>query len=442
VHDNCSAATVMLGLAGFRLLAVSACAGEFEQAVETAADDVFCHGCGVRARPHARRPCWVRDLPCAGRPVTIVWVKRVWRCVESLCPVATWTETSEAIGARMSMTERARAEANRRVGQDDDSVAEVARSFGVGWATVMSAVVDYGTPLVADPARIAGVSALGTDETAFLAGNAEHHTLFVTGFVDLDSGRLLDVVENRCGASVSGWLATQGQAWRDGVDVLALDPHRGYYNGLRAGFADRTQRDLPAPQMVLDHFHTVKLANTAIDDVRRRVQQDTTGHRGRKHDPLYGIRRTLLRGHERLTTHAWERMLAGLDAGDAGQQVARAWIAKEELRRVYAAHDLPDARRRLTDFYLHCAFAETPELTRLARTISRWEEQILAYFTTGRASNGRTEATNLLMKKTKRVGFGFRSFANYRLRLLLSCGVDWNTHHTTPIRGRSPRLAA
>jgi transposase len=442
VCDDVTAATAMLGLTGFRLLAVSAYAGECEQAVETVADEVFCRGCGVRARLHARRPCWVRDLPSAGRPVTIVWVKRVWRCIQRECAVATWTETAEAIGARMSMTERARAEANRRVGQDDDSVAQVARVFGVSWATVMSCVVDHGTPLVDDPARIAGVRALGTDETVFLAADATRHTTFVTGFVDLDSGRLLDVVENRCGTSVSGWLAKQTRPWRDGIGVLALDPHRGYYNGLRAGFADRVQRDLPAPAMVVDHFHAIKLANAAIDDVRRRVQQETTGHRGRKADPLYGIRRVLLRGHERLTPRAWDRLLAGLDAGDAGQQVARTWIGKEQLRRVYAAHDLPDARRRLTDFYQHCAFADIDELTRLARTIAGWQDEILAYFTAGRASNGRTEATNLLMKKTKRIGFGFRSFNNYRLRLLLSCGVDWQTHQTTPIRSRLPRLAA
>jgi transposase len=103
----------MLGLPGFVLLAVSEYGGEFEQAVETAAVEVFCHGCGVQAKPHARRPCWVRDLSCAGRPVTLVWVKRVWRCREALCAVVTWTETCEAIGARMAMTERARAEVTR-----------------------------------------------------------------------------------------------------------------------------------------------------------------------------------------------------------------------------------------------------------------------------------------------------------------------------------------
>src|SRR5829696_2882937 len=137
----------MLGLPGFRVLAVSEYAGELEQAVETTASEGWCPGCGVRARLHDRRPSWVRDLPAAGRPVTLVWVRRVWRCVEPRCARRTWTETSSAIRPRTSWTERARREACRRVGELGQTVAAVAGEFGVGWATVMAAVRDYGRPL-------------------------------------------------------------------------------------------------------------------------------------------------------------------------------------------------------------------------------------------------------------------------------------------------------
>lgn len=133
MHGDGSAATVVLGLDGFVLLAVSEYAGEFEQAVETTARVDFCRSCGVQARLHDRRPTWVRDLPAAGRPVTLVWIKRVWRCMQPRCPVSTWTETSMAIGPRSSLTERARWEACRRVGEDGHSVVQVAASFGVGW---------------------------------------------------------------------------------------------------------------------------------------------------------------------------------------------------------------------------------------------------------------------------------------------------------------------
>jgi hypothetical protein len=76
----------MLGLPGFVVLAVSEVDGELEQTVETAADLVPCPECGAVAQLHGRRPTCVRDLPAGGRPVMLVWVKRVWRCPYRLCP--------------------------------------------------------------------------------------------------------------------------------------------------------------------------------------------------------------------------------------------------------------------------------------------------------------------------------------------------------------------
>jgi transposase len=93
VQEETNAATVMLGLDGFVLLAVSQRDGEVEQAVETGSTVEFCRACGVQAKLHDRRPTWVRDLPAGGRPVTLVWVKRVWRCLETACPARTWSET-------------------------------------------------------------------------------------------------------------------------------------------------------------------------------------------------------------------------------------------------------------------------------------------------------------------------------------------------------------
>src|SRR5512135_3077341 len=155
----------------------------------------------------------------------------------------------------------------------------------------------------------------------------------------------------------------------------------------------------------------------AINTVRRRVQQDTLGHRGHKGDPLYGIRRVLLRGAENLTAKAYRRLLAGLDAGNPDGHVAAAYLACQELRHVYAAPDLNRARRRLDRFYWACALPGVAEPARPGGTISAWEAPLLAYFTTAGTSNGPTEAINLLIKRIKQVGFGFRTFANYRLRL-------------------------
>jgi transposase len=433
VKHRSDGATALLGMPGFVVGAQLEVDGELWLYAETTAELVGCPECGTRAVGHGRRPVKVRDLPMAGRPVVLVWAKRLWRCPDPDCEVGTWTEQHEAIAPRAGLSERARAEMCRRVGAEEDSVAEVARAFGVGWHTAMAAVRDHGRPLVDHPARLSGVTAVGLDETKFLSATAAHRTEYVTGFVDLDRARLLDVVPGRSAQAVQDWLGARAPEWLRAVAVVALDPFRGYANGLLAHLGHAT--------VVVDHFHAVRLGNVAVDDARRRVQNATLEHRGRRGDPLYGIRRLLLVGAERLSERGRQRMLAGLEAGDPRGDVAACYLAKELLREAYAAPHLIDARRRLRTFYQWCAQAGVPELTRLAKTVSAWEAQVLAYHTTG-LSNGPTEAVNLLIEKVRRIAHGFRNFDNYRLRLLLRCGVTWQTRPAARIRGRQPRLIA
>ncbi|MPZ70184.1 MAG: ISL3 family transposase, partial [Actinobacteria bacterium] len=388
----------------------------------------------------SRSQTQTRDLPSSGRPVTLVRVKRVWRCPHALCPKSTWTETSEVIAPRACLTQRARAEICRRVGEDGASVAATARDFGVGWATAMAGVRQHGAPRVDDPARLEGVDAVGLDETAFQAASATRSTSFVTGIVDLTRhrvgpARLLDVIDDRSASALVSWVDQRDPAWRAAITTAALDPYRGYASALRAA--------LPHAVRVLDAFHVTRLGFAAVDDVRRRIQREQTGHRGRRDDPLYRIRRLLRRAHTHHSQRSWQRLLAGLDAGDTtDEQLAHTWIAAQDLRLIFSCPDRARAAQALYRWLAYCADADIPELTRLARTLDSGRAELLAYFDTGGISNGPTEAVNLLIKKIKRVRHGFRNFDNYRLRLLLYCGVDWNTVRATPIRGRLPRLAA
>jgi transposase len=427
-------ATALLGLDGFVVGAHELVDGEWWLLIETTADLVGCPACGVRAIGHGRRRVQVRDEPIAGRPVRLVWRKRIWRCREVDCEVGTWSETHAAITARSSLTERARAAICRRVGRDGDSVAAVASDYGIGWHCAMSAVITVGRPLVDDPGRLGSPGALGLDETSFLRASVKRHREMITGFVDLERHVLLDVATGRSSGVVRDWLDLRDRDWLDAIGIAVVDPFRGYANGL----ADR----LPDATIVVDHFHAVRLANQAIDDCRRRVQQDTLGHRGRKDDPLYRIRRTLLIAHERLSDRQRERVVRLIRLGDRDGQVAATYLAKELLREFYAARRPAWARSRLRRFYVHCDRSGVRECKRLAATIRAWEAEVLAFHTTGR-SNGPTEGINLLIKKIKRVGHGFRNLDNYRLRLLLHCGgVQWQTPRTARVRGRQPAFAA
>lgn len=244
------------------------------------------------------------------------------------------TETSSAIAGRASMTERARAEACRRVGQEGHSVAQVASAFGVGWATVMRAVRDHGPPLVEDPLRLADVTALGVDETAFLAANRRHATTFVTGIVDLSGApRLLDVVLDRSSAALSGWLSARDGQWRQRVGVAALDPFRGYETALRTA--------LPHTVRVLDGFHVSKLG-FAMRWIRSATAATSTT-------------RCTERGgcccakESRMPTAKQRAQLeSGLAAGDPDGEVAVAYLCAQQIRAIYQRTDPtagPGARR-------------------------------------------------------------------------------------------------
>src|SRR4051812_11773146 len=340
-NGTASVTAALLGLAGFEVLAAADVGGEVEVLVETVPQPVGCPECGVAATAKDRRPVWVRDLPVGGRPVVICWVKRVWCCGESVCPARTWTETHEAIATRAALTERARQWAFEQVGRCDAAVSRVAGDLAVAWGTVMAQVRRRGLPLVQDASRLGGVSAIGVDGTAYLRATGTHPTSFATGIADLTPGRparLLDVVQGRSGTVLSGWLERRDQAWREAVTTASLDPFRGYATALRT--------HLPEAVRVLDPFHVVRLAVACIDEVRRRVQQDTLGHRGRTGDPLYGLRRVLCRRHDRLSPHAWRRLEAGLDAGDPDGEVALAWDAAQKVMSFYQLDDPAEQTRR------------------------------------------------------------------------------------------------
>lgn len=433
MSDATGAAEALLGLPGFRVLEVHEDPGEVIVTVELVAGIVGCPGCGVVARSHGRIEVDYRDLACFGRPARLRWRKRRFRCEEPECVVATWCETSPEFSARCLLTDRAGLECCLQVGLNARPVAQMARELGVCWDTVMAAVAEHGQPLVDDPDRVGEVRQLGIDETTWLSATKDHATLFATGLVDLRRRVVIDVVQGNSAQDLGSWLDRQPAPWLAGVRVVATDLAESY----RAGLAGRLDHAL----RVADPFHVTRLANRCLDQVRRRVQNQTTGHRGRKADPLYRIRKLMVTGAERLDERGLDRMLLGIRLGDPDDEVLGAWLAKESVRDVYLAGDLDDAEVLIDKAIIGCSKDPVPEVRSLGRTLARWRTEILNRHTTG-ASNGPTEGLNLLIKKVKRAGHGFRNFTNYRLRILLHAGGVRRppTRPLPPfIRSRSPR---
>ena len=314
-------------------------------------------------------------------------------------------------------------------------VASLARELGVCWWTAMEAVIEHGTPLVDDPERVGQVANLGIDETSHLRATRSHPTIYATGLVDLDCRIVIDMVEGNAAADLRRWCADQDPEWLGAISTVATDLAESFRSGLKPHLDHATR--------VADPFHVVRAANRCIDKVRRRVQNETLGHRGRKGDPLYRIRKLLLSGAERLDEPGRARMLLGLRIGDPHDENLAAWLAKESVRDVYLTDDAVEAMVLLDKAIVACSAEEVEEIRSLGHTLASWRAEILAHHTSG-ASNGPTEGLNLLVKKVKRAGHGFKCFDHYRLRVLLHAGgVTWPQRPRTPrIRTRSPQSDA
>jgi transposase len=412
---------LLVGLPAVTVLAVDDRPGQpLRVHIETRGDRPCCRGCGGPVVVKDRPVVEMVDLPCFGRPARLVWRKTRWACPSRTCSTGSWTEQAPAItAARLVMTDRAGRWVTEQVGRHGRTVNEVAVELGCDWHTVNDTVIAYGTALVDDPDRVGEVDALGLDETLFCRQGRWRTQAWSTSIVDVRRGQLLDVVEGRNAAAPCAWLAARPNAWRDAIRWATLDlsgPYRKVFDTM-----------LPAATQVADPFHLVKLANSKLDECRRRVQNETLGHRGHKNDPLYRARRLLTRADDRLDGRGRSKLVGLLEGGDPRGEVRTAWHAKEVVRSLYD-HTDPALAARFVERLGHDLQDEScpPEVRQLGRTILRWRHQIAAWHQ-AHVSNGPTEAINNLIKRVKRVAFGFRRFRNHRIRVLLYAGrPNWD----------------
>ena len=179
----------------------------------------------------------------------------------------------------------------------------------------------------------------------------------------------------------------------------------------------------------MDLFHVVQLAVKMTGDVRRRAVREKYGRRGRSGDAEYGVKGLLVRNLEHLRPEQFAKVTDTLSRDRHGQEIAVAWIGKEKLRdalnlRAAVTGSTPcerDVRGRLASFYDWCAQNDDiPELVTLARTVSRWEDEIICAVLTG-VSNARSESLNRMAKLEARNAYGFRNPANQRRRVRTAC---------------------
>ena len=239
---------------------------------------------------------------------------------------------------------------------------------------------------------------IGIDERFFRRNRTFGVRDFVSVIVDFKGRRLMEVVDGRTAAELEAALAHI--PGRENVRCVALD--------LCDPFKNFALRFFPNAELVADKFHVLRLLSPAINRYRKAITGD------RRSLP---VRRLLLRN--------------GIDLPPAERWALRCWLANyPELREIYACKEalhsfyrIKGPRRAahaLTVLTDRMAGSLVPEIQTLRRTLMKWRREVLAYFRT-RLTNGPTEGFNNKAKLVKRRAYGYRSFSNYRLRLLNAC---------------------
>jgi transposase len=401
----------LVGIEGLVVTAVVELREHLELEVELALDAGCWRWCGrgslkVKDRPVVR----VRDLPvrvgsrgCCGASAGSIArraggrsPRRIRRCRRVSGSALGSVGTCSSAVAAAPRTWRSRATSGRRAPQ-------VNRAFAVGGDELL------------ERRESAPAGRLSLDEA--------HHRRspeLATIVSDLDRCRVVEVLDGRSCQVIERYLRSLSERERRAIRVVSIDPYDAYRQAIH--------NELPGARIVVDHFHLVRGANTALDSVRRDRQRERAtrrpkgireqAHRDRWKPELYRARHLLLKASERLTERQRRRLCALFERDPL---LAEAWGLKEMFRSVYRARNRDDAERRLAHFLTAVEHAELRPFDAFAKGIGQWHTELLAYFDEP-TTNGYAEGVINKVKVIKRRAYGLPTFSGFRRRVVIACG--------------------
>ena len=391
--------SVRLHLSGVRVTGVLVDTVErLEVEVESARGWSRCRHCGFRCyRVWDRRAKRVRDLGVSGRRTTLVWHGRRFECGN--CGERHLEDHAQFQGG-LSRRFARRLVNDARV----MSIRAVGRHHGVGWHRIMGLVRAH-SERVAQRRRARPCRVLLVDETS-----TRRRHRYVTVVVCGGSGQVLAMIPGRTKGSLSRFFRDQGAWWCRQVEIVVSDGSRSY----QAAIAQY----LPGARHVLDRFHVARWFTQGLTLVRRELQRRDPDQRPPTYEP------DLLASplHPAAPGRPSQRRPPGAPRQTVRRSSPsphRVGCPLQELYQLYEADDPDQANQALGRFADLYATGQIPEYHQVVDTIIAWGEQILAYHTTRRVSNGPIEGTNNLHQVLRRVAHGFTNPNNYAARGIL-----------------------
>ena len=383
----------ILNLPAYKVLRVEETEHDYHIRAEVAQRPSHCTSCGSdRLLRYGRNEQLVRDLSIHGKRVGIYVDTQRWRC--QACG-KTFMEPLPAINTKREMTDRLVV----WIGQQSlrRTFASIAEDIGLDEKTVRNIFRDYVNELE-KTVRFETPTWMGIDEIHIIKPRCV--------ISNIRSNTIVNLLPNRDKKTVINYLGNLDG--RHDVQTVAMD--------MWVPYRDAVQAVMPDARIVIDKFHVVRMANDAVERVRKSLRESLTPkqRRGLMHDRFVLLKRERdLNDKERLLLSGWTANYP---------ELGEAYRLKEAFYGVYEGMGTPDqalaryaAWQRSVIPEVHDAFAD------LIRAFTNWQPQILAYFDHP-VTNAYTESLNSLIRVMNRLGRGY-SFEALRAKILFTEGV-------------------
>ena len=247
------------------------------------------------------------------------------------------------------------------------------------------------------------VEHVGIDEKSFRRGQD-----YISLMTDLDSSRVLEVSEGRDETAANRLWKSLSPENKQQIKAVAVDMWSAYLKSIRA--------NAPNAEIVHDRFHVSKYLNEAVDKVRRQEHKKLKKNEGES--PLTGSKQLWLFNPDNLSE---SQSLRFSDLKNLELKTSRAWAIKEHFRWFWDYTYAKNAEKHFRKWYGWATRSRLKPVVSVAKTLNRHLDNLLTYFR-HRITNAKSEGFNSRIQSIKSNARGFRSFDNYRTRILFYCG--------------------
>ncbi|WP_430450685.1 ISL3 family transposase [Rhodopirellula europaea] len=288
-----------------------------------------------------------------------------------------------------------------RVLQAAANVSRAATLLRLSWDSVHK-LIERAVQRGLDRRSLDSVNHVGMDEKSLGKGHD-----YVSVMTDLDHRRVLDVSKDRTIAAADELWQTLNENQREEVESVSMD--------MWQAFMTSAEKNAPNAEIVHDKFHVSKYLGDAVDKVRRQEHRELKAEGDER---LTGLRQMLLYNEENLNEDQ-QIDLQILQKSDL--RTGRAWALKENFRHFWDSADEAAGKRFFDGWYGWAMRSRLEPIKKVARMLKGHLPGLMSYFN-HYVTNALSEGFNSKIQSIKSAARGFRSFANYRLRILFYCG--------------------